>query len=171
MARFVAFLRGVSPMNLKMGDLKGCLETAGFTGVRTLLSSGNVAFDAARTTEAALARRIEAQLQKELGRTFPVTVRSTAYLGKLLAADPYRAYRLPAGTKRIITFLWNPPGKVSGLPLERDGARILAVSGSEAFSAYTPSPRGPVFMKLIQDTFGIEQTTRTWDTVQKCAAV
>ena len=46
MPRFVAFLRGVSPMNLKMTDLKQCLEAAGFTEVKTILSSGNVAFNA-----------------------------------------------------------------------------------------------------------------------------
>ena len=39
----------------------------------------------------------------------------------------------------------------------------------EVFSAYVPSPRGPVFMTLIQETFGKEQTTRTWDTVSKVA--
>ncbi|GIW42749.1 MAG: hypothetical protein KatS3mg077_0031 [Candidatus Binatia bacterium] len=44
MTRFVALLRGVSPMNLKMAELKQCLEAGGFTEVKTILSSGNVAF-------------------------------------------------------------------------------------------------------------------------------
>lgn len=30
-------------------------------------------------------------------------------------------------------------------------------------------PRGPVFMTLIEKTFGANVTTRTWDTVKKCA--
>jgi len=46
MQRYVAFLRGVSPMNCKMPELKRCFEAAGFADVRTLLSSGNVAFSA-----------------------------------------------------------------------------------------------------------------------------
>ncbi len=37
------------------------------------------------------------------------------------------------------------------------------------FSAYLPSPKGPVFMTLIEKTFGKEVTTRTWDTVRKLA--
>jgi len=41
--------------------------------------------------------------------------------------------------------------------------------GGEIFSAYVPSPRGPVFMTLIDNTFGKTVTTRTWDTVRKCA--
>ena len=47
--------------------------------------------------------------------------------------------------------------------------RILASTGREVFTAYVPSPRGPVFMTLIEKTFGSEVTTRTWDTVRKCA--
>ena len=47
MTRYVAFLRGVSPMNCKMPALKRCFEAAGFTDVKTILSSGNVAFTAA----------------------------------------------------------------------------------------------------------------------------
>ena len=40
----------------------------------------------------------------------------------------------------------------------------------QVFSAYVPGPRGPVFMTLIEKTFGTALTTRTWDTVRKCAA-
>jgi hypothetical protein len=32
-----------------------------------------------------------------------------------------------------------------------------------------PTPRGPVFMALIEKTFGTNVTTRTWNTVRKCA--
>lgn len=170
MPRYVALLRGVSPMNLKMADLKRCLEASGYTQVRTVLASGNVAFDAARARESTLAGQVEAQLHKQLGRSFPVTVRSSAYLRKLLASDPYAQHPVPVGAKRVVTFLHRPHEGELALPLELDGARILAVRGAEAFSAYLPSPKGPVFMTLLKSTFGLEQTTRTWGTVKKCAA-
>jgi hypothetical protein len=44
------------------------------------------------------------------------------------------------------------------------------MNGREVFTAYVPSPRGPVFMTLIEKTFGRNVTTRTWDTVRKGAA-
>ena len=44
------------------------------------------------------------------------------------------------------------------------------MNGCEIFTAYVPSPSGPVFMRLIEKTFGTGVTTRTWDTVKKCAA-
>lgn len=39
----------------------------------------------------------------------------------------------------------------------------------QVFTAYVPV-RAPVFMTLVQKTFGKDVTTRTWDTVKKCAA-
>jgi hypothetical protein len=39
--------------------------------------------------------------------------------------------------------------------------------GREVFSACLRNPKGPVFMALIEQTFGKAVTTRTWDTVAK----
>src|SRR6266487_1501578 len=119
MPRYAALLRGVMPMNAKMPDLKAAFESAGFTDVRTVLSSGNVAFTARAASEVTLER----------------------------AKPP------------------SPPE----LPIERDGARILVIKGREVFGAYLPTPKGPVFMTLIEKTFGKDVTTRTWDTVAKVA--
>ena len=41
------------------------------------------------------------------------------------------------------------------------------MTGREVFSAYLPSPKGPVFMALLEKTFGKDVTTRTWETVAK----
>ena len=57
MPRYVALLRGVSPMNCKMPELQRSLEAAGFTDVKTLLSSGNVAFSTARPASGATLRK------------------------------------------------------------------------------------------------------------------
>ena len=40
MRRYVALLRGVSPLNAKMSDLRRAFGSAGFADVRTILSSG-----------------------------------------------------------------------------------------------------------------------------------
>jgi uncharacterized protein (DUF1697 family) len=169
MPRYAAFLRGVSPMNAKMPDLKQAFQAARFTEVRTLLSSGNLVFTAPSSSEATLQRKAEAAMTKRLGRTFLTIIRPVDALREMLASDPYQAFRLPPAAKRIVTFLRERPGSKLTLPPEVDGARILAVDGSNVFSAYVPSPKGPVFMTLIEKTFGSEVTTRTWDTVNKVA--
>ena len=108
-------------------------------------------------------------LQKHLGKPFMTIVRSVDSLTQLLATDPYRAFRVK-DAKRIVTFLREPPQAKVVLPIERDGARVLAMKGCDVFTAYLPTPKGPVFMTLIAKTFGKDVTTRTWDTVTKCAA-
>src|SRR5512143_2876392 len=169
MPRYAAFLRGVMPMNAKMADLKASFEAAGFADVRTILSSGNVVFDARAASPASLERRAEAAMQEQLGRSFLTIVRPLDALRSLVADDPYRGFRLPPGAKRIVTFLRRRPASAVSLPIEVDGARILCLRGDEAFGAYVRTPRGPVFMTLIETTFGAEATTRTWDTVRKVA--
>lgn len=171
MARYVAFLRGVSPMNAKMPRLKRCFEAAGFTDVATVLSSGNVVFSARAASVPALERKAEAAMTADLGRAFPAIVRPAGALRELLESDPYAAFGLPSHAKRVVTFLRAPHGGAGlSLPVESDGARILAMHGREVYSAYVPSARGPVFMTLIEKTFGKDVTTRTWETIRKCAA-
>jgi uncharacterized protein (DUF1697 family) len=169
MERYVAFLRGVMPTNLKMADLKRCLEKAGFAEVRTLLSSGNAVFGSRVKSTAEIESKIEKAMEKELGRTFYTIVRSVDELEKVIKADPYADFSLPANAKRVVTFGRKLGKPARPLPVELDGAQILATNGREAFSAYVPGESGPVFMKLIEMTFGKEVTTRTWDTVKKCA--
>lgn len=169
MPRYAAFLRGVSPMNAKMPDLKRAFEAAGFTEVKTVLSSGNVVFDARRASESALQRKAEAAMRDTLGRTFLTIVRPVEMLREMLASDPYRAFRLHPSAKRIVTFLRDGSKASVALPIELEGARLLALRGRELFSAYVPSPKGAVFMTLIEQTFGKNVTTRTWETVRKVA--
>ncbi len=169
MARYAAFLRGVMPTNCKMPALKAAFEAAGFTDVKTVLGSGNVVFDARSGSEATLQQKAEAAMQERLGKVFLTIVRPVEQLRKILAADPYRRFKLSPEAKRIVTFLRGRPKAKLALPVELDGARILAMQGGEIFSAYLPNPKGPVFMTLIEKTFGKEQTTRTWDTVAKVA--
>jgi len=166
---YAAFLRGVSPMNAKMPELKKSFERAGFLEVRTLLSSGNVVFTAPPAPLTRLQRKAEAAMEEQLGEAFLTIVRPLEALRAILARDPYRSFRVPAGAKRVVTFLRDERAVKVALPIELDGARILSREGSEVFSAYLPSPRGPVFMSLIEKTFGKEVTTRTWDTVRKVA--
>lgn len=164
---YAAFLRGVSPMNAKMAELRQAFECAGFRDVRTVLSSGNVVFTARAATSAALERRAEAAMTKLLGKAFTTIVRPVDALREILASDPYTDFHLKPGAKRVITFLRKPLKRRPNLPIVRGDARILTMSSGEAFSAYVPDPKGPDWMKLIEETFGKEQTTRTWDTVTR----
>jgi uncharacterized protein (DUF1697 family) len=156
-------------MNAKMPELKRAFELAGFSEVRTLLSSGNVAFsDRARSAQV-LRQRAESAMQSHLDRTFITFIRSSEYLQAMLAADPFGEFDLAPEAKRVVAFLRQPCAEQLALPITLDDAHIHKVVGAEVFMTYVPGPNGPVFMRLLERTFGTDITTRTLDTVRKCA--
>ena len=170
MPRQAAFLRGVSPMNCKMAALKLAFEAAGFTEVKTVLASGNVVFGASGTRKA-LEKKAGAAMEQHLGKSFAPFVRRLQDLQDLVVEDPFRRFKLPAGAKKVVTFLADGAGALAKLPPEMQQARILAVADGIAFSAYVPLQNDPAFMRLIEKAFGKDVTTRTWETVKKvCAA-
>jgi uncharacterized protein (DUF1697 family) len=156
-------------MNAKMPELKKAFEAAGFTDVKTLLSSGNVVFTAGTGSATSLQKKAEAAMMRHLGQAFLTIVRSLDELREMLESNPYQGFRLTPATKRIITFLRERPTVKLALPMEFEGARILSMRGGEVFSAYVPNPKGPVFMRFIEKALGKELTTRTWETVAKVA--
>jgi uncharacterized protein (DUF1697 family) len=169
MKRYAAFLRAVSPMNCKMPELKAAFEAAGFKNVKTLLSSGNVVFDVTSGTETSIQKKAEAAMEKHMGRTFSTIVRSVDTLREILESDPYKGFQLAPGAKKVVTFLREVPKAKPSLPVKLGGATIYSMNETEAFTAYERIDNGPVFMTLIEKTFGKDVTTRTWDTVTKVA--
>jgi uncharacterized protein (DUF1697 family) len=156
-------------MNAKMPALKAAFESAGFSNVRTLLSSGNVVFDTALTQERQIEQQAEAAMQQALRCSFYTIVRAVDDLQRLLAGDPYTAHGIPAEAKRVVTFMREPRAPRLALPLAQDYSSVFLLDGREVYSAYVPTGKGPVFMVLIERAFGKDVTTRTWDTVAKCA--
>jgi uncharacterized protein (DUF1697 family) len=158
-------------MNLAMPALKAALGHAGFTEVRTLLSSGNAVFTAKEQKPEILESKIEKVLTREVGKSFMTFVRPVEALQAMLDADPYSDFRLLPDAKRVVTFTRKRVTRAAktklALPIEHDGAQILTIRDSEIYTAYVRSPRGPVFMTLLEKTFGKDITTRTWETVKK----
>ncbi|HEX8849486.1 MAG TPA: DUF1697 domain-containing protein [Gemmatimonadaceae bacterium] len=165
--RYAALLRGIMPTNAKMADLRMAFEAAGFDEVKTVLGSGNVVFSARTSTEAVLERKAEAAMRRELGKSFFTIVRPIDALRALLDADPFAGFDVAPEAKRVVTFLREAPTKRLTLPVELEGARIHAIIGREVFTSYLRGPKTPLFMALIEQTLGKEQTTRSWDTVAK----
>ncbi|MEO8575176.1 MAG: DUF1697 domain-containing protein [Gemmatimonadales bacterium] len=156
-------------MNCKMPELKAAFEAAGFKNVKTLLSSGNVVFDATSGSEKSIQNKAEAAMEKHMGKRFSTIVRSVDALRDILASDPYSGFQLAAGSKKVVTFLKEAPRSKPSLPVKLGGATIYSMGETEAFTAYERIDNGPVFMTLIEKTFGKDVTTRTWDTIARVA--
>lgn len=157
------------PTNCKMSELARAIERGGFTSVATVRGSGNVLFGTDETDLGTIRSRLEAAMQRHLGRVFAAHVRSLDTLAALAARDPFASLDVAPGDKRDVTFLRAPHARA--LPAPRGGAAILRVEGDVALSTHTPAhPDGPVFMKLLSEAFGDDITTRTWETVLEVLA-
>ncbi|MBD3730233.1 MAG: DUF1697 domain-containing protein [Sphingomonadales bacterium] len=91
MARYVALLGSINVggNRLKMADLVAALEKHGFSGVATVVASGNVLFDHPRAAEPALQDEIAKIVQEEFGIASFAVVRSRAELEQALAESPF----------------------------------------------------------------------------------
>jgi len=150
-----------------MPELKRALEKAGFTEVKTVISSGNVVFSSRAASERTIEKQCEAAMEASMKKRFMTFVRSIDALEALLARDPFLQHRLPDHAKRNVTFLRAIPKPAPRFPVVMKGGEILAAEGREAFLYYVPGLADPSFMTVIEKTFGKEITTRTWDTVSR----
>jgi uncharacterized protein (DUF1697 family) len=152
-------------MNCRMPELKAALEQAGFTEVKTVISSGNAVFSARAASASTLEKKCEEAFERHLDHRFLTIVRPIDHLEALIDRDPFAAFTLPHGAKRNVTFLRRRPDEPPTLPLRLRGAEMLALDGREALTYYIPNQVDPAFMVLIDKTLGKEVTTRTWETV------
>jgi uncharacterized protein (DUF1697 family) len=170
--RLAAFLRGINvggTHTVPMAALKARWEGLGLTGVKTLLNSGNVVFEAGRATPA----RLEAQLAKDLlgwlGFEVEVLVRTADELERLLAHRP----TVLAGEKSYALFLSGTPRRVT-LPVidAKEGMALEAVVDRVALVRSLPTGSRPgASMNFVQKTLGVSFTSRNWNTVEKVLAL
>jgi uncharacterized protein (DUF1697 family) len=85
MTEYIAFLRGINVGGHGAdndGRSQDAFESCGFKDVKTIATSGNVAFSTTMT-EAAVVKKAEAALKKSFGSDTPVHVRSREELREM----------------------------------------------------------------------------------------
>lgn len=168
MAKYVALLRGIAPMNPNMRNekLRGAFEELGFTNVKTVISSGNVLFETSEKDAPKLEAIIERALPEMLGFTSTTIVRSLADLQDLVSANPFAGYEHSLKTSLNVTFLKTKPDNHQ--PLEGRGFSIIRVTDREVCSVIdTSTAKTPDFMAKAERAYGKQITTRTWKTVER----
>lgn len=171
-----AFLKGVNiggHKKVPMPALEKAFEAMGFKNVRTVLASGNVAFDApGKTTPSGQA--VSKGLEKAFGFPVMVVLRTAAEVRAMIDADPFRDVPTDAAIKPCVTFFpdKDPRRPRLRLPEPEKGLRIVRVTPGEIFSlvCYNENGRTPALMAYVDRVFGADGTTRTWGTVLKLAA-
>jgi uncharacterized protein (DUF1697 family) len=170
----VAFLRGINVGGnavIKMAELKGSFESLGFKKVVPVLASGNVLFESPVTDTAVLRHRLEEMLARKCKIQPVVILRTGSQILKLLKLQPFNNTTVTPQTRLHITFLaeyGKPPAKLSS-ELVTQGFQVTRISAGEICSVVEVSEKGgtPELMRLLEQQFGKNITTRTWNTIQK----
>ncbi len=170
--RYVALLRGIAPMNPNHRNekLRGVLENLGLENVTSVISSGNVLFDAEPGAAAELEAVIEAAWPEQLGFTSTTILRSRDELEALVAADPFAGREDSPSSRLNVTFLKHAPTVEIPVPhvVDNGDYRITAIVDRAVCTAIDPSAsRTPDVMRWMEKTYGKQITTRTWKTVHR----
>lgn len=171
----IALLRGINVGRAKriaMADLRTLFEELGFTGVRTVLNSGNVVFGGATCAPAAAAAAIEEALVRRLGVASRVTVLGAGELAQVIAGNPLLA--TATDHARLVTFLLAGEAQRALLaPLaKQDWAPGALAVGERA--AYVWCPTGVLdsaAAAAVAKALGDTTTSRNWNTLSKLHAL
>ena len=158
-----------------MDELKKAFESLKFKNVKTLIASGNVAFEAPKTDARALSAKIEEKLKKTFGYEIDVILRTAEDLRKMVASNPFKSVKIIPGIKLYVTFPAEKPKTNLKIPYQspKKEFRILKVSDGGIFSVVDLSQGGRTIdiMNIIEKEFGKKVTTRNWSTVTKLDAI
>jgi len=157
-------------MNPKMKNqrLRTLFDEFGFTDVQTVISSGNVVFDARSRNIGSLEATIEKALPTRLGFSSTTIVRSRDQLQSLVDQDPFGSLEDGPSSRLNVTFLKRPSKVRLTFPYRaEDGSfELLGLYEGAVCSATDLSRlRTPDLMGWLEKTYGKEVTTRTWKTV------
>jgi uncharacterized protein (DUF1697 family) len=155
-----------------MAQLRELLDGLGFSGVRTLLNSGNAVFDASARSTRALAATIHAQLLEQLGVDVPVVVLTAQALQAAVAGNALQVAE--DHPSRLLVAFAQEPAALAGLaslkPLVRPPER-LAIGANAAYlycaGGILESRAGAALLGKA----GQAVTTRNWATVLKLSAL
>jgi uncharacterized protein (DUF1697 family) len=170
------FLRGINlgKRQMKMAELKTCLEAAGFTDVKTVLASGNVRLSG-EGTEAAIKTRIEKAIRDQFGFDVGVVLRSETEMAAMLDGHPFDSLDPGADlTRHILMFDQNLPEGIAIESRPKD-TEILRTDRRDIYIAAYKQPNGrytehveevlkPLYQKLGK---GSLDTMRNWNTIEK----
>jgi uncharacterized protein (DUF1697 family) len=175
MTKFVALFRGINVGKAKriaMADLRAVLEELGYTGVQTLLNSGNAVFESDVEPGEKHARAIRDAVAKRLGVDALVVVKSAREIAAVVAGN-----KLAAGAtdpSRMLVALTTHAAALKDLEaLGRTGwGEEEVLVGKSAAYAWCPvgilkSKAGAALLKGLADT----GTTRNWATIEKLHAM
>ena len=175
MPAYVALFRGINVGKAKriaMADLRKLLEKQGYTGVRTLLNSGNAVFTTRATPANKLADRIRAEVAKKLGVDARVIVKSAREVEAILADDELG--KGAADHSRLLVAVTGDPEALAALASfagRKWGEEKVHLGKHAAYVYCSNGILESAALPLLLKALAGEGTTRNWATMGKIHAL
>lgn len=175
LSRYAALLRAINVggHTVKMDALRKHFTTMGFANVETFIASGNVLFDAPKTTPAKLEKQIAVELERLLGYQVDTFVRTGAELAAVVRHQPFSPESIdPARHTLYVGFLPAAPSaeavrRVVALETPVDA---LAVHGRELYwGCRTRFSESQIKNTALAKAIAVPMTVRNITTVRKLA--
>lgn len=154
-----------------MADLRAMAEGLGLSNVRTLVSSGNMVFDAKEGGIADIETRLEAAFEKNFGRFVPIIVRTAESWRKLAEANPFPAESAATPDQVAVRVMREPIPVEAVETLRRTAApdeKVEIVDGDPWIVFSRERPNSRLLAAMNHKRLGIG-TSRNWNTVRGLA--
>lgn len=177
MPRYVAFLRAINVAghaSLSMGTVREAFEAAGCEGVRTVIQSGNVIFEAAGPEASTLVGGVRSGLRRRVGKEVTLVLRRAEEVADLVRARPFDRFGKEVDIKCYVCFLSRAPPSGPGVPMrsEREALEVVGLTGCEAFVVSRRIKGKAIYgfpNYFVEKALGVAATTRNWSTVVRIA--
>jgi len=173
--RFVVFLRGINVgghHKVSMAELRKTLESMKCNNIETLLNSGNIILETITDDVASLEDRIAEKLEKTFGFPIPTIIRKSERITQLYNDAPFKHITLTRDIRLYVSFLKRKSSTTLELPwFSPDNSfKILVKTDNTILSVLNLAiSRTPTAMKALEEYYGLELTTRNWNTIERIA--
>ena len=167
--RWVAFVRNVmvGREGLHREALMELAREAGGTDVRSHLATGNLTFTAA-IGPGVLADRLEAGLERVIGRAEMVAIRPLSWLGRLVDSDPFAALHSSEWGFEVAFLRHDAPALDPSHLGDAQRTVLARIDDRELFAARpVQGGKRPHVNRLLERATGRTATSRGWSTLQR----
>ena len=171
--RYIAFLRGINiggHHKVPMSDLKKEFEKLGFKNIVTLLNSGNILFDAVSNDIENLEKIVTIHLEKTFNFPIPTIIKKSKIISELIDHKSFKKIKLNKNIKLYVSFLKENKEIDLKFPwISSDNShQIIDIKNNIVLSVLDLSLSStPKAMKVIEQFFGKNITTRNWNTIER----
>jgi len=172
--RYIALLRGINVggnMMIKMAELKSSFEKLGFKNVVSYINSGNLAFDATKSSEEKICTKIETAIEKDFGKAVPVMIREQGAIKTVLDSNPFHGL-FDTHKHMHVLFMKEkmPKEKQEQLKAAETEYEKFEVIDREIYALLKEGVADSVLGKgFIERKLKVSITGRNWRTVEKLA--